>query len=215
MLQMTPVTPVTPEARTVVVLGLGNPGRGYELTRHNMGFLTLDELSDRLSIPIQKIRHKSLVGEGRAGGRKIVLAKPQTFMNLSGEAVRPLVEYYGAELSDVLLVYDDIDLAVGDIRIRRRGSAGTHNGMRSVIRHLGRDDFPRIRIGIGQSGCIPLEKYVLMKIPSNEAALLAGAVQRAAEACETFIRSGIDETMRQWNSNAADADPDEKGPEGS
>jgi len=183
----------------IILIGLGNPGREYELTRHNMGFLTMDLLSENLGIPIQKLKHRALIGEGHAGGKKVILAKPQTFMNLSGESVRPLVEYYGADMADVLLVYDDIDLAVGDVRIRRKGSGGTHNGMRSVIYQLARDDFPRIRIGIGTSGCIPLEKYVLMKMPSNEQPLLVDAIKRAAKACEVFIESGIDAAMRLQN----------------
>lgn len=190
--------------KMIIICGLGNPGREYEQTRHNMGFLTLDLLSENLGIPIKKIKHKALLGEGYLDGEKVILVKPQTYMNLSGESLRPLMEYYKAEPADLLVVYDDIDLPVGEIRIRRSGSAGTHNGMRSVIYQLGRDDFARIRIGIGGSGCIPLEKYVLMTWPPQEKPLLAQAVERAARACETFARSGIDEAMRQWSGNAAE-----------
>ncbi len=189
----------------VIICGLGNPGRVYENTRHNMGFLTMDLLSEQLGIPIKKIKHKALLGEGYLNGEKVILAKPQTYMNLSGESIRPLVEYYKAEPENLLVVYDDIDLPVGEVRIRRRGGAGTHNGMRSVIYQLGRDDFPRIRIGIGDSGCIPLDKYVLMNYTEQEKPLLADAVLRAARACEVFIRQGIDEAMGQWSGNAPDA----------
>lgn len=193
------------EGKMVIICGLGNPGREYEQTRHNMGFLTLDLLSEHLGIPIKKIKHKALLGEGFLDGEKVILVKPQTYMNLSGESIRPLMEYYKAEPEDLLVIYDDIDLPVGEIRIRRSGSAGTHNGMRSVIFQLGRDDFPRIRIGIGNSGCIPLEKYVLMNYTQQEKPLLAQAVSRAARAGEVFIRQGIDEAMRQWSGSAPEA----------
>lgn len=186
-----------------MICGLGNPGKEYENARHNMGFLTMDVLSSRLGIPIKKIKHKSLIGEGFVGGKKIVLVKPQTFMNVSGEAVRPLMDYFKIQANDFIVVYDDIDLAVGDLRIRRNGSGGTHNGMRSVIYQLGRDDFPRIRIGIGGPGIVPLEKYVLGKYTQQERPFLAEAVQNAAKACETFVKDGIDETMRLYSKSAS------------
>lgn len=197
----------------VIICGLGNPGREYRNTRHNMGFLTLDLLSERLDIPIKRIKHKALLGEGAADGEKVILVKPQTYMNLSGQSVRPLAEFYKVEPERLLVVYDDIDLPVGEVRIRRRGSAGTHNGMRSVVCQLGRDDFPRIRIGIGDSGGIPLEKYVLMNYPQQEKPLLAEAVSRAALACELFIRQGLEEAMRQCSgTGTADREAREKEP---
>lgn len=188
----------------IIICGLGNPGLRYEQTRHNMGFWTLDALSRKLDIPVQKIKHRALVGEGRIGDKKIILAKPQTYMNISGESVRLLVDYYGIDPTALLVVYDDIDLAVGDVRIRRKGSGGTHNGMRSIIKHIGSQEFPRIRIGIGAGGGIPLEKYVLMKVPPQERPDLQSAVERAAEACETFVRDGVDEAMRKWSGRAFD-----------
>lgn len=186
-----------------IICGLGNPGREYENTRHNMGFLTMDVLSSRLGIPIKKIKHKALIGEGFVGNKKVVLVKPQTYMNLSGEAVRPIMDYYKAELSDLIVAYDDIDLAVGDLRIRKSGSAGTHNGMRSIIYLLGRDDFPRIRIGIGEHGVVPLDKYVLGKYTDEERPLLADAVLRASQACESFIDKGIEETIRLYSRSSS------------
>ena len=186
-----------------MLCGLGNPGKEYENTRHNMGFLTMDVLSSRLGIPIKKIKHKSLIGEGFIGGEKIVLVKPQTYMNISGEALRPLVDYFKIEMSDLIVVYDDIDLAVGDLRIRRNGRGGTHNGMRSVIGQLGRNDFPRIRIGIGDHGMIPLDKYVLGRYTEQERPFLAEAVQNAAQACESFVKKGIDDTMRLYSKSAS------------
>lgn len=175
-----------------------------------MGFLTMDVLSSRLGIPIKKLKHKSLIGEGFIGGKKIVLVKPQTYMNISGEALRPIMDYFKAELSDLIVVYDDIDLAVGDLRIRRNGSGGTHNGMRSIIYQLGRDDFPRIRIGIGEHGIIPLEDYVLGRYTEQERPLLAEAVQKASQACETFVIEGIDQAMRKHSNSSSNKKKNQK-----
>ena len=132
-----------------IICGLGNPGTEYEQTRHNMGFLTMDVLAYKLGIDIRKLKFRSLLGEGRIGTEKVILVKPQTYMNNSGEAVREIVAYYGIEPSRLIVVYDDIDLPVGDLRLREKGSAGTHNGMKSVVQQLGVTDFPRIRIGVG------------------------------------------------------------------
>ncbi len=182
-----------------IICGLGNPGKDYESTRHNLGFMTLDVLSSRLGISVNKLKFRALIGEGRIGTEKVVLVKPQTYMNLSGEALRPIMEFYKEDPSHLLVVYDDIDLEPGTIRIRPFGSAGTHNGMRSVIYQLQTDRFPRIRIGEGKNGVIPLERYVLMRIPENEKKLVQEAVERAAEACESFVRDGIDRTMNVYN----------------
>ncbi len=182
-----------------IICGLGNPGKDYESTRHNLGFMTLDVLSSRLGISVNKLKFRALIGEGRIGSEKVVLVKPQTYMNLSGEALRPIMEFYKEDPSHLLVVYDDIDLEPGTIRIRPFGSAGTHNGMRSVIYQLQTDRFPRIRIGEGKNGVIPLERYVLMRIPENEKKLVREAVERAAEACESFVRDGIDRTMNVYN----------------
>ena len=182
-----------------IICGLGNPGRLYMHTRHNMGFLTIDVLSDRLGIPVNKLKFKSLVGEGRIGTEKVVLVKPQTYMNLSGEALRPLVEFYKPEHSKLVLVYDDVDLPLGRTRVRASGSSGTHNGMRSVIYHLQFDDFPRVRIGLGPHGDIPLDKFVIGHWTREEQPALAKAVLRAADACEAIVREGLDEAMQKYN----------------
>ena len=187
-----------------IICGLGNPGKDYESTRHNLGFMTLDVLSSRLGISVNKLKFRALIGEGRIGSEKVVLVKPQTYMNLSGEALRPIMEFYKEDPSHLLVVYDDIDLEPGTIRIRPFGSAGTHNGMRSVIYPLQTDRFPRIRIGEGKNGVIPLERYVLMRIPENEKKLVQEAVERAAEACESFVRDGIDRTMNVYNTKKTD-----------
>lgn len=185
-----------------LICGLGNPGRQYASSRHNMGFIALDLLAQRLDIDLFRLRSRALVGEGRLDGHKIILAKPQTYMNQSGEAVRPLMDYYGLEAERLIVIYDDIDLEPGEIRVRRKGSAGTHNGMRSVIQQLGFDHFPRIRIGIGKSGIIPLEKYVLMGYTQQERPLLARAVQQAADAAVDLITLGAELTMRRYNAKA-------------
>jgi len=182
-----------------LICGLGNPGRLYAHTRHNMGFLTIDVLSERLGIPVSKLKFKALVGEGRIGSEKVVLVKPQTYMNLSGEALRPLAEFYKPEHSHLIVVYDDVDLPLGRTRVRASGSSGTHNGMRSVIYQLQYDDFPRVRIGLGPSGDIPMDKFVIGHWTREEQPVLAKAVLRAADACETIVREGIEQAMQKYN----------------
>ena len=182
-----------------IICGLGNPGKDYECTRHNLGFMTVDVLSSRLGISVNKLKFRSLVGEGRIGSEKVLLVKPQTYMNLSGEALRPLLEFYKEDPSHLIVIYDDIDLAPGTLRVRANGSAGTHNGMRSVIYHLRSDAFPRIRIGTGRNGVIPLERYVLMRIPEDERELMRDAVERASGAAECFVTDGIDKAMNVYN----------------
>jgi PTH1 family peptidyl-tRNA hydrolase len=133
-----------------IIVGLGNPGKKYENTKHNIGFITLDLLAERNDIKINKIKHKALVGEGFISGLKVLLVKPQTFMNLSGNSVREVMEYYKEDIEKLIVVYDDVDIPMGRLRIRKKGSAGTHNGMKSIIYDLQDDGFPRVRIGIGK-----------------------------------------------------------------
>lgn len=182
-----------------LICGLGNPGKEYEATRHNLGFIAVDVLSSRFEIKVDRLRFRALTGEGRIGDEKIIIAKPQTFMNLSGEAVRPLADYYEIPSDKIIIVYDDADLPPGALRIRPNGGSGTHNGMRSVIYQLGTENFPRIRIGTGSSELIPLEKFVLGKWTEAERPILAEAVQKAAEACETIVRTGLDDAMNKYN----------------
>ena len=182
-----------------IICGLGNPGKEYALTRHNMGFLAIDELAKNLGIEVSSLKFKALIGEGRIGSEKVLLVKPQTFMNLSGEALRPIAEYYKVEADHILLLYDDIDIAPGTLRIRPFGSAGSHNGMKSVIYQLQTDRFPRIRIGIGDHGIIPLDKYVLSRPNPDEREAIADAIQKAALAAEDFVRIGIGDTMTRYN----------------
>ena len=182
-----------------VICGLGNPGKEYEQTRHNMGFLTMDVLSAKLGIDIRRLKFRSLIGEGRIGTEKVLLVKPQTYMNNSGEALREIVSYYGVEPSHLIVVYDDIDLAVGDLRLREKGSAGTHNGMRSIIYQLQFDDFHRIRIGTGKSDVIPLVSFVTGKPTQEEQKPLAEAIEKAAEAVICWVQEGPKAAMQKFN----------------
>ena len=182
-----------------MICGLGNPGRLYAKSRHNMGFMTVDVLAERLGVRVNKLKFKALVGETRIGDEKVVLVKPQTYMNLSGDAVRPLVQFYRIEPSHLILVYDDVDLALGRTRVRPSGSSGTHNGMRSVIYQLQYDNFPRVRIGLGDHGDIPLDKFVIGNWTELERPELAKAVLRAADACQTIITEGVDAAMQKYN----------------
>lgn len=184
-----------------IIIGLGNPGRQYEHTRHNAGFDTLDILSDKWGIPMNKARCKSALGEGQAHGHRIVLAKPQTYMNDSGMAAVELLNWYKAPISQMLVIYDDIDLPVGQVRVRGSGSAGTHNGMRSIIRLTGRQDFPRVRVGIGRPRYEneDLKDFVLGQYRTDERAAIFDAFLRAASAVDCFVCEGLESAMREGN----------------
>ncbi len=197
-----------------LICGLGNPGREYEATRHNMGFITVDVLADRLGVRLNKLRFRALFGETRIGTEKVVLFKPQTYMNRSGEALREAVDFYKLPLSNLIVIYDDIDLPVGTVRIRPSGGSGTHNGMRSVIYQLGADAFPRVRIGTGKNGIIPLEKYVLGKWTEAERPLLAEAVNRAADACMAIVEKDLNFAMNSFNGDPEERKKEAKKPEG-
>lgn len=183
-----------------LIIGLGNPGNRYDNTKHNVGFETVDLLADKYHIKVSKLKHKALCGDGHIENKKVVLVKPQTFMNLSGESVREMVEWYKIPLQNIILIYDDIDLQLGKIRVRARGSSGTHNGMRSVLYHVQSEDFPRIRIGIGRppEGW-DLADYVLSRFSSNEREAISGSVSQAAEAVAVIVKSGPEAAMNQYN----------------
>ena len=149
-----------------IIVGLGNPGDKYEKTRHNVGFNVIDLLAKEYSIDVSKIKHKALIGEGRVGTEKVILVKPMTYMNLSGESVADICNYYNIDLENLIVIYDDIDLDVGKIRIRKKGSGGTHNGMRSIIKCLGSNEFPRVRVGISKpKNGQDLADFVLSRFP--------------------------------------------------
>ena len=184
-----------------IIVGLGNPGREYARTRHNVGFDVIDVLSEKLAIPVTKLNLHGQIGEGRIGGEKVILVKPQTFMNLSGECVAQVVSWYKPEMDDLLLVYDDIDLPLGKLRLRAGGSAGTHNGMRSVIGLLGRQDFPRLRVGVGKKPeGWDLADWVLSHYQTaQERETQFQAFLRAADAAIDWVEHGFDSAMRLAN----------------
>lgn len=183
-----------------LIVGLGNPGDKYRYTKHNVGFMVLDYFASEHNISISRTKHKALLGEGMIGQEKVVLAKPQTYMNLSGESVLELMNWYKADVSKLIVVYDDVDLAVGRIRIRPEGSSGTHNGMKSIIYLLNTDKFPRIRIGIGkQPEYMDLGDYVLGRFTDEEIPLMEEAVKRSAQAIEEIVKKDINSAMNKYN----------------
>ncbi|SET41858.1 aminoacyl-tRNA hydrolase [[Clostridium] polysaccharolyticum] len=183
-----------------IIVGLGNPTREYEATRHNIGFDAITRLSDDYRIPLNMKKHKAICGTGFIEGQKVILAQPQTYMNLSGESVRELSDFYKVPVENIIIIYDDISLDVGQIRVRPKGSAGGHNGIKSIISHLGTQEFPRIRIGVGNKPeGWDLADYVLGRFPREEEAVVRFALGRAAQACKDFILEGMQYTMNQYN----------------
>ena len=184
-----------------VIAGLGNPGRQYEKTRHNMGFLVADEFAAAHGIDVRRIKHKALIGEGRVGGEIVLVVKPQTYMNLSGESLREVMAYYDVPMENLIVIYDDMDLETGALLIRKKGSSGSHNGMKSVIYQLQDDAFPRIRIGIGTPPAEDWKDYVTGQVTEKEAPVLAKTVKEAAAALECIITDGIDIAMNRFNTS--------------
>lgn len=184
-----------------IIAGLGNPGDKYHGTRHNIGFYCLDLLAEAFSIRIKKIKHKAVIGEGTIGLERVILAKPQTYMNNSGESLLDLRSYYKVENHRIIVIYDDINLPPGVLRIRPSGSAGTHNGMKSIIYHLQTEEFPRVRVGIGQppEGW-DLADYVLSLFnDKDEIEKVKEACSRAVKAVESIILHGITDAMNKYN----------------
>lgn len=183
-----------------LIVGLGNPGDKYRYTKHNAGFMVLDYFASEHNISISRLKHKALIGEGQIGQEKIILAKPQTFMNLSGESVLELMNWYKEDISKLIVVYDDIDLEPGRIRIRPEGSSGTHNGMKSIIYLMNTDKFPRIRVGIGrQPDYMDLADYVLSRFSDEEIPLMEEAVKKAALAVEEIVKKDVASAMNKYN----------------
>lgn len=183
-----------------VVVGLGNPGDRYAQTKHNIGFVTIDYFAEQHNIKFNKTKHKSLIGEGSIAGEKLLLVKPQTYMNASGEAVMDIMNFYKVPIQNLIVIYDDIDLPAGKVRIRPSGSSGTHNGMRSIIYLLNSEDFPRIRIGVGkQPDYMDLADYVMMRFSKDEIPVMEEAVKKSALAAEEIVRSGINAAMNKYN----------------
>lgn len=187
-----------------LIAGLGNPGRQYEKTRHNMGFDTIDELIERHRIPQGGIAHKAMYGKGMIAGEKVLAVKPLTYMNLSGEAIREYVNYYKIDPeTELIVIYDDIDLEPGQIRIRKKGSAGGHNGIKSIIAQIGTQNFYRIKVGVGaKPKGWDLADYVLGRFSSEERELVDKAICDAADAVEMILKDGIEAAMNHYNGAA-------------
>lgn len=183
-----------------IIVGLGNPTKEYQATRHNIGWDAITRLSDDFNIPLKSKKHKAICGSGIIEGEKVLLAQPLTYMNLSGECVRELVDYYKITLDQLIVIYDDINLEPGQLRIRKKGSAGGQKGMKSIIEHLGTDEFARIRIGIGDKPPgWDLADYVLSRFTAEEQPVIRQALKNASDACRMIISSGIDAAMNKYN----------------
>lgn len=183
------------------IVGLGNPGIQYENTRHNAGFITIDYLARKYSIDVRKIKFKSLIGQGVISGHKVILVKPQTYMNNSGEAIREIYKYFDFDHDKLIVIYDDIDIDFGSIRIRKKGSAGTHNGMKSIIYNLEFDDFPRIKVAVGKKpSYMDLANFVLSGFSKQEAKIIEEEVKFASDAIEMILEEGIEKSMSMFNS---------------
>ena len=184
-----------------IIVGLGNPGRAYRETRHNIGFTLVNHLAERLGVEFTRMESNSLVTKGTYAGHQLILAKPITYMNLSGQAVRSLVRFYKIPLDKLLICYDDVDLPLGTLRMRPDGGAGGHKGMQSIIEQLGNQGFPRLRIGIGRPpGRKTAASYVLDDFSPDETEFLQVILDRAVDAVLTFVTDGIDTAMNQYNS---------------
>lgn len=184
-----------------LIAGLGNPGRQFEHTRHNIGFDTIDLLVERHQVPQSGVRCKGMYGKGMIAGEKVILLKPLTYMNLSGEAVRGLADYFKIDPEkELIVIYDDIDLEPGQIRIRKKGSAGGHNGIKSIIAHLGTNEFPRIKVGVGEKPKgWDLADYVLGKFSGEDAGRIDEAAADASSAVKIILTQDIDAAMNQFN----------------
>jgi PTH1 family peptidyl-tRNA hydrolase len=183
-----------------LIVGLGNPGRKYRGNRHNIGFMALDRIAATLGIVSDRVEQKAIVGKQQTGEKLLILAKPQTFMNSSGEAVSALINYYKIPLENVLIIYDELDLPLGTVRLRSKGSAAGHNGMRSLIQHIGQN-FARMRLGIGRPpGKMPVPAFVLQDFHASEEPVVDELLTRAVSAAQTFVQEGIDIAMSRHNS---------------
>ena len=183
-----------------LIAGLGNPTKEYDKTRHNVGFSVIDVLADRYRIDISEKKHKALCGRGVIEGQKVLLLKPQTFMNLSGESIRAAADYYKIEPEEMIVIYDDISLDPGQLRIRLKGSAGGHNGIKNIIANLGTQDFPRIKVGVGaKPPRRDLADYVLSRFGAGEQKLMEEAFGEAAEAAVMMMTDGAERAMNHFN----------------
>lgn len=187
-----------------IIVGLGNPGREYEDTRHNIGFQVIERLAEQEHIPVLEKKHRALIGKGYIGGQKVILAKPLTYMNLSGESVRELVDYYKVdEKEELLVISDDISLPPGQLRLRKKGSAGGHNGLKNIIAHLGHEEFRRLKMGVGEKPeGWDLVDHVLGHFSREDKKEMEKAVGEAADAIRMVLHDGMEAAMNHFNKKA-------------
>lgn len=183
-----------------IIIGLGNPGREYSQTRHNIGFQAIACLSEQYQIPLDLKKHKAVCGKGIIDGQKVILAMPQTYMNLSGESVAELLSFYKVTSKEIIVIYDDISLEVGQLRLRKKGSAGGHNGIKSIIQHLGTDEFSRIKFGVGDKPKgWDLADYVLGRFTKEEEDAIEPGLKKTIEAVRKIVSESMDVAMNQFN----------------
>lgn len=183
-----------------IIVGLGNPTLQYAATRHNIGFDVITGIADKYNISMDMRKHKAICGKGMIEGEKVILAQPQTYMNLSGESVRELMDFYKIDNSELIVIYDDISLDTGQLRIRTKGSAGGHNGIKNIIQHLGTQEFLRIKFGVGDKPKgWDLADYVLSRFPNQEQETIREAIGQAVQACTAIISDGVDTAMNRYN----------------
>ena len=189
-----------------IIVGLGNPKREYDNTRHNIGFDVIDALAEDNRIGMTEKKHKAIIGKGIVGGQKVILVKPQTYMNLSGESVRELIDYYKVdETEELIVISDDISLDVGQLRIRKKGSAGGHNGLKNIIMHLGHDTFQRVKMGVGEKPKhFDLADYVLGHFSKEERVVMNESIKDACKAIEMMINDDVDGAMNIYNKKKLD-----------
>ena len=187
---------------THIVVGLGNPGKEYTYNRHNAGFMCMDVICDKYRARVDKAKFKALVGECSIAGKHVLLMKPQTYMNNSGEAIREAADFYNVPADNIIVIFDDISIGVGKLRIRRKGSAGGHNGIKSIIAHLSTSEFPRIKLGVGEkpSPEYDLVSWVLGNIPEADRKAMSEAYSKAADALEEMLSGDVDRAMNKYNS---------------
>lgn len=183
-----------------LIIGLGNPGKQYEFTRHNAGFLMVDYFANENNFEIKKFKNKALTAETNIGGEKVIFVKPQTFMNLSGESVREIVNFYKVDTKDILVIYDDISLPLGRLRIRAKGTDGGHNGIKNIIYQLKTDEFPRVKIGVSGNGDKPLVDYVLGAFSKSDLEVLKEIAKINMDIIKTFVEYDVTVAMNKFNS---------------
>lgn len=183
----------------IVIAGLGNPGSKYDGTKHNVGFRVIDKLACDYNINMTKLKHKAFIGEGMIKNKKVMLVKPQTYMNLSGESIREWLAFYKLTPKDLVVIYDDMDVEKGTIKIRKQGGPGSHNGMKSVVHEIGTTDFARIRIGLGEPEEESGVDFVIGPLKEEQYNQLKPGIEKATDAIETILKEGIDRAMNQFN----------------